>query len=202
MLVKPCGQAEFIPQFKIGAAVRSYRRSNPVRVFLQCGTLYVHVIGHVVQDHAHVVMVCFIQQVPEYSVIPETVIHPGDKQRPVSVIPAEPGFGIVYLSPGVIRILGNGRQPNGIDPQFTEKAVVDLVGHAFQVTRNNLLWDVLQRTESLVVGGFVTEPVHKPGTRYGCVCLNVLPGLSVPQAFLCQGDQQVIGMTKSFMAYT
>ena len=107
MVVKPGGQAEFIVELAVRPAVGRVGRRGPVGMGGQRRALDVHVVGHIVEDYVLVVGMGFVEEVAKLRLGSVAYVHSRSVVRPVAVIAAELGFGIVNLAPGVIGVLGD-----------------------------------------------------------------------------------------------
>ncbi len=156
-----------------------------------------HVVGHMIQDDKHIVPVGFVQQVCENPVVSKTFVHLRDIQRPVSVVSAELGIGIEYLSPGIVRVLRQRRQPYGIYSQLVEKPFFYFLDNAFQVSSVIIYFGMYVRSLNfvIVVRIAVIKPINKDlvydGRMFVC-SFELLHIFYYPALF--QRNEQVVGV--------
>ena len=161
MVVEPGGQAEFIVELAVRPAVGRIGRSRPIRMGGQRRALDMHMVRHIIENHVLAILVRFVKQVAEFRLGAVTDVDGRGVVRPVAVIAAEPGLGIVDLSPGVPRILGDRRKPDGGHAQRVEIAFLEGLRDAQDITAPvvHLGMDQRRMERHVVVLAAVDEPV-------------------------------------------
>ena len=137
MHIKPSGESCFIPEFEIAATVRQDTIGMPIGVRLQGRGIDVHVVGHIVKNHIHTVLVCGSQHVVQLLLGSETLFYLGSKNRPITVITRELGIGlgvVVFVAvrerihaPCIPWVLCDRGDPDSSDAQILEEAIFNLL---------------------------------------------------------------------------
>ena len=133
MLVEPGGEALIVPQSEVLAAVGKVEGRNPVGMGLQDGRPEVEMVGHVVEDDIHAAGMGRIEQLAELVGRAETVVELRGVDGPVAMVTRKTGERLLVESPGVARVLCDGRNPERRDAERIEETGLDPVGDAAQV---------------------------------------------------------------------
>ena len=100
--------------------------------------VFVNVVGHIVQDHVHLLFMCAFSQGLQRALGAKPPVHLGAAHGPIAVVPAEfagdIGAGAVLpQSPSPFCILGHGRDPHRVQPQILKVAGAQALLHALQI---------------------------------------------------------------------
>ncbi len=107
--------------------------AEPIRMRLEVLVVLVHVVDHVVHQDANAVGVGFLHQRVQRGLAAQARVHLARLDRPVAVVAGDQ----VVVVGGEVRIARVGlerRQPQGAHAELVQRAVGDLLAHAFQIT--------------------------------------------------------------------
>ena len=135
VLIEPCCKACLaIPLTDILAAIGKVELCSPIGVLLKYGRVDVEVVSHIVQDDVHLAIVCRSKHSAKLLISTETLIYNGAVDRPVTVVTRELGVGVYVLTPCVVGVLCDGRNPDCGDAQICEETLLNLCSDTCDVT--------------------------------------------------------------------
>ncbi len=123
-----------VPAFRIHRSIRKIEWRHPVFVLLVHRMLFMYVIGNVIEQNTEPILMRYAKHFFYISFRTKSKIYSGRGNRPVAMISAKLGFWIMKLSPSVYWILGNRRDPNGIDMEVSEITTFYFLGNSLNIT--------------------------------------------------------------------